>query len=99
MSLSGVEINFQGIVFDISSDIVPRSAIVYLSSRSGTWMAPRTTLFGLPIEIEALAPLLITPISTYTQNSFRRILFFSIVNLILLSMDNVAESVQKVNFD
>jgi dimethylaniline monooxygenase (N-oxide forming) len=35
---------------DISSDLAPHSAIVYLSSRSGTWVAPRTTLFGLPTD-------------------------------------------------
>ncbi|KAJ3251734.1 hypothetical protein HK103_002079 [Boothiomyces macroporosus] len=60
---------------DISSELASHASSVLLSSRSGTWIAPRVTLFGLPTD----------QLSTRAANSLPRpLLNFALESLMTL---------------
>ncbi|KAI8901608.1 flavin monooxygenase-like protein [Globomyces pollinis-pini] len=65
---------------EISSELAAHASSVYLSSRSGTWIAPRVTLFGLPTD----------QLSTRAANSLPRpLLNFALETLMQLHNGNL----------
>ena len=67
---------------DISSELATHAATVILSSRSGNWIAPRTTLFGLPTD----------QLSTRVSNSIpTSLLNFALESLVTLHHGDLAK--------